>query len=176
MIWCVFGVLHVAPDFRFSDLNLVAQTTASRHHGIESNLLLVDDFLPHFLSVIWVTFLWFFFFFTFWPSFSAGWGPATRSGDSARPGRVLAFPCSPPEPCRLKEERIERINLEYYKYTGWHITLAKTSRWLKNKSSGLAWPGLAWPGKAKAELLFWSQREVLGNVMCHPVFVQMKIK
>ena len=31
------------------------------------------------------------------------------------------------------------------------------------------WPGLALPGQAKAELLFWSQQEVLANVMCHPV-------
>ena len=34
---------------------------------------------------------------------------------------------------------------------------------------GLAWTGLAWPGQSKAELLFQSQREVLHNVMCHPV-------
>ena len=31
------------------------------------------------------------------------------------------------------------------------------------------WPGLAWASLAKAELLFWSQREVLHNLMCHPV-------
>ena len=27
----------------------------------------------------------------------------------------------------------------------------------------------SWPGQAKTELLFWSQRKVLANVMCHPV-------
>ena len=32
------------------------------------------------------------------------------------------------------------------------------------------WPGLSWPGQAKTELLFWSQREVLNNVLCHPVY------
>ena len=31
------------------------------------------------------------------------------------------------------------------------------------------WPGLSWPGQAKTELLFWSQREVRHNHMCHPV-------
>ena len=31
------------------------------------------------------------------------------------------------------------------------------------------WPGLPWPGQAKAELFFRSQREILHNVMGHPV-------
>ena len=48
--------------------------------------------------------------------------------------------------------------------TGWHITLSKTSCWLV-----LAWPALAWPGQAKVELLFWSQWEVLDNLICHPL-------
>ena len=30
-----------------------------------------------------------------------------------------------------------------------------------------------WPGQAKTELLFLSQREVLDNVMCHPVYICM---
>ena len=51
-------------------------------------------------------------------------------------------------------------------YLGWYIiiTLCKTFRWLQNKSLALAWPG-----QAKAELLLWSQREVLHNVVCRPV-------
>ena len=48
--------------------------------------------------------------------------------------------------------------------TGWPFHLFKTSRWLQNKSSALAWPG-----QAKAKLLFWSQREVLNNWNGHPV-------
>ena len=32
-------------------------------------------------------------------------------------------------------------------YTGWHITLCKTSRWHQNKSSVLAWPALAGLGQ-----------------------------
>ena len=50
--------------------------------------------------------------------------------------------------------------------TGWHITLSKTSHWLQNTSSTMAWPG-----QANTELLFSSQREVLDRVMCHPVHV-----
>ena len=33
----------------------------------------------------------------------------------------------------------------YNGYTGWHIRLWRTSRWLQNESSILAWPVLAWP-------------------------------
>ena len=46
--------------------------------------------------------------------------------------------------------------------------MVQTSRWLQNKSSVLAWPG-----HAKAELLFWSHREVLHKVMCHPVLYKV---
>ena len=31
------------------------------------------------------------------------------------------------------------------------------------------WPGLARVGQVKVELLFLSRREVLDNIMCHPV-------
>ena len=37
------------------------------------------------------------------------------------------------------------------------------------KTKVLFRPSLAWPGQAKAELLFWNPREVLHNLMCHPV-------
>ena len=37
------------------------------------------------------------------------------------------------------------------------------------KAKVLFWLGLARTGQAKAELLFRSQREVLANVLCHPV-------
>ena len=48
--------------------------------------------------------------------------------------------------------------------TGWQFHLFKTSNWLQNKSSTLAWPG-----QAKMEILFWSQREVLNKWNFHPV-------
>ena len=39
-------------------------------------------------------------------------------------------------------------NLSYlHLCTGWHIKLAKTSRWLQNKSFVLAWPALTLPGQ-----------------------------
>ena len=60
----------------------------------------------------------------------------------------------------------DRMRLQNQSSAGWFITLCKTSRWLQNKSSVLAWPA---PGQAKAELLFWSQWEVLHNTMGHPV-------
>ena len=43
--------------------------------------------------------------------------------------------------------------------TGWPFSLWRTSRWLQNKSSVLAW----------MELLFWSQREVRHKLKGHPV-------
>ena len=48
--------------------------------------------------------------------------------------------------------------------SGWHITLVQTSRWLQYKGCIL----VHWP-HTKTELLFWCQREVWTNVMCHPV-------
>ena len=33
-------------------------------------------------------------------------------------------------------------------YAGWPFSLCKTSGWLQNKSSALAWPALAWPGQS----------------------------
>ena len=45
----------------------------------------------------------------------------------------------------------------YYRVTHY---VAKTSRWLKNMSSVLAWPGLAW-----AELVFWSELEVFTHYL-----------
>ena len=38
------------------------------------------------------------------------------------------------------------------------------------------WPGLAWPGQAKAELLVWSQQEVLNKCNCHTVSMQLLLK
>ena len=60
-----------------------------------------------FLFWVWFEsrFLWIIFdLITFWSSFASGSGLARRSGDSARPGRVPASPCSPPERCHLKEK------------------------------------------------------------------------
>ena len=48
-----------------------------------------------------------------------------------------------------------------------------TSSWAKSpvviKTKVPFWPRLAWPRQAKTELLFWYQREVWLNPMCHPV-------
>ena len=98
--WC----LHVAPSWLNFSLTRISLHSPSRNWVYLSNLLLVDDSLPHFLSVIWVTVLWIIFdLITFWSSFAAGSELARRSGDSARPGRVPASPCSPPAQCHLKE-------------------------------------------------------------------------
>ena len=48
--------------------------------------------------------------------------------------------------------------------TGWPFSFFKTSRWHQNKSSVLVWGPCT-----KTQPLFWCQREVLTNVMCHPV-------
>ena len=48
-----------------------------------------------------------------------------------------------------------------------------TSRWFKPpvdiNTKIPFWPDQVMPGQAKTELLFWCQREVWINVMCHPV-------
>ena len=51
--WC----LHVAPSWLNFSLTRISLHSPSRNWVYLSNLLLVDDFLPHFpfLSVIWVT-------------------------------------------------------------------------------------------------------------------------
>ena len=41
-------------------------------------------------------------------------------------------------------QRTEHYN---HQSTGWPFHLFKTSRWLQNKSSTLAWPVLSWPGQ-----------------------------
>ena len=47
--------------------------------------------------------------------------------------------------------------------TGWHITLVQTSRWHQNKGCVLVHGT-----HTKTELLYWCQRAVWTNVMCHP--------
>ena len=56
------------------------------------------------------------------------------------------------------------------KFTGWPFSLCKTSCWLQDKISALAWPGQGRPGQSKTFVLkCWSQPEVLHKLNGHPV-------
>ena len=59
---------------------------------------------------------------------------------------------------------IDNVLMSLGRDTGWQFHSFKTSCWLQNKSSALVWPG-----QAKAELEFWSQREVLNEWNGRPV-------
>ena len=58
-----------------------------------------------------------------------------------------------------------KCKLIYSNNTGWPFTLFPTTRWHQNKGC------VSVPGpRTKTELLFWYQREVWTNLMCHLVF------